>query len=109
MTALNTMAKATLEVSARVDGGSPSDGSDPRNVTVRLHNPTSRLGFFERAEVLSTRDGDEILPIEYDDNYVTVFPGESVDIHARVPAGGAPPSWVRVTGYGAAPVIVPVN
>lgn len=33
------------------------------------------IAFFERVEVMSTRDGDKILPIEYSDNYVTVFPG----------------------------------
>ena len=106
MTALNTMARATLEVTAHLDGTAP-DGS--REITIRMHNPTEHLGFFQRAEVLATRDGDEILPIEYDDNYVTVFPGEWDEIHARVPAGDAAPSWVRVTGYGAASVIVAVN
>ena len=110
MTPLNTMAKATLEVSARLTGDSAgSVGSGTREVTIRLHNPTAQLGFFERAEVLSTPDGDEILPIEYDDNYITVFPGESAEIHAQVPAGEANPGWVRVTGYGAAATVVPVK
>jgi hypothetical protein len=62
-----------------------------------------------RAELLGSADGDEILPIEYDDNYVTVFPGETVQIRGRVPAGGPDPTWVRVTGYNGAPVVVPVR
>jgi exo-1,4-beta-D-glucosaminidase len=52
---------------------------------------------------------DEILPIEYDDNYVTVFPGETVHIRGRVPGGSPAPAWVRVTGYAGTPVIVGVN
>ena len=92
------MAKATLEVSARLTGDSAgSVGSGTREVTIRLHNPTAQLGFFERAEVLSTPDGDEILPIEYDDNYITVFP-ESLPRFMRrypparrTPAGSASP------------------
>jgi exo-1,4-beta-D-glucosaminidase len=54
---------------------------------------------------------DEILPIEYDDNYVTVFPGETAHIRGRVPGGaGSPvPGWVRVTGYAGAPVLAAVN
>ncbi len=103
MTALNTMPKAALEVEARAGG----DGG--REVTVRLHNPSGRIGFFERAELLTAADGDEILPIEYDDNYVTVFPGETAEIHGRVPDGGPAPQWVRVTGYNGAPVVVPVR
>ncbi|MCW1957002.1 MAG: glycoside hydrolase [Mycobacterium sp.] len=102
MTALNTMAKPTLDVTARAQG---SDGA----VTITLRNPSQQIGFFERAEILATRDGDEILPIEYDDNYVTVFPGETVDIHAHVPAGSPLPEWVRVTGYGGAPTIAPIR
>ena len=35
------------------------------------------------------RDGDEILPIEYSDNYVTVFPGETVEVHGVIPTGAA--------------------
>lgn len=101
MTALNNMPKAALDIDARSGG----EGE----VTVRLHNSSTRIGFFERAELLAAADGDEILPIEYDDNYVTVFPGETVEIHGRVPAGGPAPGWVRVTGYNGAPVVVPVH
>ena len=59
--------------------------------------------------MLGTPDGDEILPITYDDNYVTVFPGETVEVRGRVPAGSPNPGWVRVTGYGGRPVTVAVR
>ncbi len=104
MTALNTMPKARPEVTARRDG----DGVD-----IALRNPSPNIAFFERAELLTTKDGDEILPIEYDDNYVTVFPGETAHIRGRAPglgdSAGPAPEWVRVTGYGATPVVVPVG
>nr|WP_173008313.1 sugar-binding domain-containing protein [Mycolicibacterium sp. P1-18] len=99
MTPLNYLAKVPLTVTAR-----RSDGG----VTISLRNPTKQVAFFERAEVTSTRDGDEVLPITYDDNYVTVFPGETVDVRATVPSGSPPADWVRVTGYNTAPVVVPV-
>ena len=102
MTALNYMPKAPLVVTARRD---TSDG----RVAIRLQNPSSSVAFFERAELLSTRDGDEILPIEYDDNYVTVFPGETMEIRGTVPTQGVNPSWVRVAGYNMAPVTVPIR
>ena len=104
MTPLNSMAKPVLDVSAR-----PDDNGDGAGVRITLRNPTARIAFFERAELLTAADGDEILPITYDDNYVTVFPGETVEITGRVPAGGPDPSWARVTGYGGAPVVVPVR
>ncbi|HET6733800.1 MAG TPA: beta galactosidase jelly roll domain-containing protein [Mycobacterium sp.] len=101
MTALDYMARVPLQVSARRVGDN--------RVAVRLHNPSRQIGFFERAEITSTRDGDEILPIEYSDNYVTVFPGETVDLEGVIPTPGVDANWVRVTGYNSPPVVVPVT
>ena len=101
MTALNRMAKVPLQVSAERIGVD--------EVAVRLRNTTGRIAFFERAEILATRDGDEILPIRYGDNYVTVFPGEVVEVHATTSAGGPRPEWVRVSGYNTAALVVPIG
>lgn len=101
MTALNRMAKVPLQVSAERTGGG--------GVIVRLRNPTGRIAFFERAEILAARDGDEILPIRYSDNYVTVFPGEIVEVHGTIPDGGPRPEWVRVSGYNTAAQVVPIG
>ncbi len=104
MTALNYMSKVALDITARRAGSQGDNG-----VVIRLRNPTSSVAFFERAEILETRDGDEILPIEYDDNYVTVFPGETVEIRGVIPMAGMAASWVRVAGYNTAPVTVPIQ
>ncbi|CAN5784907.1 carbohydrate-binding protein [soil metagenome] len=104
MTALNSMAKVPLDIRAE---RAAEDGHDA--VTIKLSNPSQKVAFFERAEVLASRDGDEILPIEYSDNYVTVFPGETVQLKAVVPPGGGEPAWVRVSGYNTDPVVVPVD
>ena len=104
MTALNYMPRVPLDVTARRSTTGGDDG-----VVVRLHNPTPRIAFFERAELLSERDGDEILPIEYGDNYVTVFPGESVEIRGVIPPHETPANWVRVTGYNTSPIVVPIT
>ncbi len=100
MTALNYLPRVPLEIAAR---------STDQSVSIRLHNPTPNVAFFERAEVLSSRDGDEILPIEYDDNYVTVFPGETVEIRASIPERDSSANWVRVTGQNTAPITVAVS
>jgi exo-1,4-beta-D-glucosaminidase len=104
MTPLNSMPKAPLEVSAQ-----HSTDGDGRAVTIRLRNPGRQIAFFERAEVTSGQDGDEILPIEYDDNYVTVFPGETVELRASTLNRSVSANWVRVTGYNTLPVVVPVS
>jgi exo-1,4-beta-D-glucosaminidase len=104
MTALNYMPRVPLDVTAR-----RIPGSADNRVAIRLHNTSQQIAFFERAEVTSTPDGDEILPIEYSDNYVTVFPGETVDLTGTIPPSGVDASWVRVTGYNTAPVTVAVE
>ena len=104
MTALNWMPRVPLQVSAH-----RTDAAGENGVTIRLHNPTQRVAFFERAEILNAPDGDEILPIEYSDNYVTIFPGETVDLHGVVPTDRTVANWVRVAGYNTPPVVVPIK
>jgi exo-1,4-beta-D-glucosaminidase len=104
MTALNWMSRVPLQVSAQ-----RTDTDGENGVTIRLHNPTRRVAFFQRAEILNSKGGDEILPIEYSDNYVTVFPGETVEVHGVVPTDRTEANWVRVAGYNSAPVVVPIQ
>jgi exo-1,4-beta-D-glucosaminidase len=104
MTALDAMPRVPLEVSAR-----RPPGAGANRVAIRLHNPTRRIAFFERAEILSARDGDEILPIEYSDNYVTVFPGEAVEIDGVIPTSGPAANWVRVAGHNTPPAVVAIE
>jgi exo-1,4-beta-D-glucosaminidase len=103
MTPLNYMAKVPLDVSAQHTSAAGENG-----VIMRLHNATRRIAFFERAEILPTPDGDELLPIQYDDNYVTVFPGETVEVRGVIPPGKRA-EWVRVTGYNSDPVVAPIQ
>jgi len=103
MTPLNSMPKPALDITAH------RDEADAARVTVTLRNRGKQIAFFERAELLSAAEGDEILPISYDDNYVTVFPGETVEIRGQVPSPGPTPTAVRVTGYGGVPVVVAVH
>ena len=68
------------------------------HVTIRLRNPSGHIAGFERVTISAKRDGNEILPILYDDNYITLFPGETAEIHGTVPKG-AKARWVRLEGY----------
>jgi exo-1,4-beta-D-glucosaminidase len=103
MTALNTMTQVPLNVTA---SKSPNPGDN--RVTIRLHNPSPQVAFFERAELTATPEGDEILPVEYSDNYVTVFPGETVELQGQ-PWTGVTANWVRVTGYNTPPQLVAID
>ncbi|MGV9803119.1 hypothetical protein ACWDTP_34195, partial [Mycobacterium sp. NPDC003449] len=101
--------RSTLAGAPRRVAAERSAGPDATSVTISLHNPTRHIAFFERAEATSTRDGDEILPIGYSDNYVTVYPGETVRITGRIAASQPAANWIRVSGYNSAPVVVPID
>jgi exo-1,4-beta-D-glucosaminidase len=98
MTPLNSLPQVPLHVTAQ---------RTPEGAAVRLHNPTQRIAFFQRVELTSTREGDELLPIEYSDNYVTVFPGETVELTGTLVHRGAA-DWVRVAGYNTQAITVPI-
>ena len=103
MTALNAMPRAAIEVSAR-----QTMAAGLSHVTIRLKNPSGHVAFFERATVSAARDGNEVLPIEYDDNYITLFPGETAVIHAVLPRG-AKAGWVRMEGYNTSATAVRIQ
>ena len=93
MTALNSMPAVAVEAQA-----SQTKIGKESHVTIRLHNPSEHIAFFERATISTKRDGDEILPIEYDDNYISIYPGETAEIHGTI-WNSTKPSWVKLEGY----------
>jgi exo-1,4-beta-D-glucosaminidase len=100
MTALNSMPAASVEIEAQQE----KVGKES-HVAIRLYNPSTHIAFFERVTISAIKDGKEILPIQYDDNYVTIFPGETVEIHGIV-WKGAEPRWVKLEGYNTPAVSV---
>ena len=78
-----------------------SNGKETAKLT--LTNNSSRIAFFLRAEMTAGPDGEEILPISYDDNYITLFPQQTRTIVAKFerPASG-PAVAVRLQGYNLA-------
>jgi len=61
---------------------------------VTVENPTSKLAFMVHLMITKGQGGDEVLPILWEDNYFTLFPGEKRDLAARYSVeslGGAAP------------------
>ena len=94
-TALRSMPQSAVTVRAN---SSRSGGTG--TTTVTLKNPTNAIAFFIRLRVVGKGD-EEALPVFWDDNYITLLPGESRTIGARYNVrdlgGGAP--RVVVTGW----------
>jgi exo-1,4-beta-D-glucosaminidase len=70
--------------------------------TISLQNISgSNLAFFMRAEVTKGLNGQEVVPVYYDDNYITLWPGESKTITAKYATADlrAQTAYLRVSGF----------
>ena len=77
LSSLNRMPAAQLVLS-----GSYGEVDGEAFAKIRLVNNSSRIAFFVRVEITKDSDGEEVLPIRYDDNCITLFPHESRSLEA---------------------------
>jgi exo-1,4-beta-D-glucosaminidase len=95
-TALSQLPKVKLKITSR------SELKDEAEVThVTIENPGNNLAFFVRLKVDKGAKGEEILPVVWEDNYISLMPGEKREITATYRAsklGSAKPA-VEVSGW----------
>ena len=106
-TALNTMPKVQLQLD-----GIAHTSAGKGSIIITLHNPSDHIAFFERVEVTKGKDGEETLPILYDDNYVTVFPNETIKITStfnQVIGNDKSRPWLKLVGYNTLKEIAPIH
>ena len=72
LTALNSLPPVQLEISAAVEDSAQGD-----LVRVRLHNPSRELAFQISLGVHEGARDDQILPVLWQDNYISLLPNES--------------------------------
>jgi exo-1,4-beta-D-glucosaminidase len=95
-TSLEQLPEVTLKIQSRYQRKGAQGVS-----TVRLENPSHSLAFFVRLKVNKGKGGDELLPVLWQDNYVSLLPGEKREIAATYRASdlnGKSPE-VEVTGW----------
>jgi exo-1,4-beta-D-glucosaminidase len=95
-TALSQLPKVKLNVRSHTE----RKGEDAVTHVV-IENPSKSLAFFVRLKINRGPRGEEILPVLWDDNYVSLLPGEKREISAAYrtnPLGTGQPS-VEVIGW----------
>ncbi len=95
-TALAQLPKVKLKVTER----SERKGEDEMT-HVTLENPMKDLAFFVRLKVDKGKGGEEILPVLWQDNYISLLPGEKREITAtyRATELGTTSPYVEVKGW----------
>jgi exo-1,4-beta-D-glucosaminidase len=95
-TALSQLPKVKLNVAS-----SSERNGDVVVTHVSLQNPSRNLAFFIRLKVDRGKGGEEILPVLWQDNYISLLPGEKREVTATYHAsdlGNAKPV-VEVSGW----------
>ena len=94
--ALSSLPKVKLKVVSR-----HSRNGDESQTQVSLENPGKSVAFFVRLKVTKGAGGPEILPVIWQDNYVSLLPGERRDISAsyRTAELGTAKPQVEVSGW----------
>ncbi len=99
-TALETLPKVALQSSLHVE-----DGHEEGVAHVTVQNPAASLAFLVRLRLLRGADGEEVLPIFWEDNYFSLLPGEkremSVRFHRADLAGAQP--VLAIDGWNVTP------
>jgi exo-1,4-beta-D-glucosaminidase len=68
---------------------------------VTIENPSKSLAFFVRLKLSKGAGGEEVLPVIWQDNYVSLLPGEKRELTAtyRTAALGAAKAVIEVSGW----------
>jgi exo-1,4-beta-D-glucosaminidase len=95
-TALSQLPKLKLKVTSR------TERKGEESIThVTLENQNKSLAFFVRLKVKKGAKGEEILPVVWEDNYISLLPGEKRDIAAtyRTSEPGTAKAGIEVSGW----------
>jgi exo-1,4-beta-D-glucosaminidase len=89
---LNTMKQAKLTIKA----GEKSSENEIGYIDFTVQNMATVPAYFVRLELRDVDKGD-ILPVTWTDNYMTLWPGEKVSLHASYPYDLGP-MWLGISG-----------
>jgi exo-1,4-beta-D-glucosaminidase len=96
-TALSALKPATVVATAATLVDDASRVSGLGSVEVTLENQSDVPAFFIRLTILDSKTREEIAPVFWDDNYVTLFPRERLRLVVRVREGS---KWVVMIRVG---------
>jgi len=106
LTGLNALPQVKLEIKAdhRSDAGKGT-------VRLKVKNPSASVAFQVHSRLTKGKDGDDLVPVFWDDNYFSLLPGEEKSVSATFDASdlnGKDPA-LEVEGYNVAPETVKIS
>jgi len=101
LTALAALPATTLAVATRFEDSGPEPGA-----RVTVENTGTALAFQVRLELIEAANGEELLPVFWEDNYFALLPGEKREVRVSYPRDGRTASLAVAAGAWNAPRVV---
>jgi exo-1,4-beta-D-glucosaminidase len=101
LTGLNSLPEVKLQTSAVLEQGA---GTATGKARVRVKNPSQSIAFQVRLRLADKKDGLDVVPVFWDDNYFSLLPGEERVISVAYDTAelhGAHPA-IQVSGFNIA-------
>jgi exo-1,4-beta-D-glucosaminidase len=106
LTSLQSLPTATSEVRATVRH---EGGEDVATVTLTVPASSGAVALFQHVSIRRSAGGEPILPILWNDNDITLWPGESLTLTAHFDAARAAAPVVEVSGWNVPTRSVPID
>jgi exo-1,4-beta-D-glucosaminidase len=106
LSGLNTLPPVKLRVhSSMLQAGNETV------VRAFVENPSPSLAFMAHLRVAKAKSGDDVVPIFWDDNYVSLLPGEKRELSARFASGkaGGGNLMLTIDGWNVVPASIPLT
>jgi exo-1,4-beta-D-glucosaminidase len=101
--ALNSLPESEVVVAqSRKDKGEMSE------VTIHLSNPTSKIAFALTIKMVD-KQGNLITPAFWDDNYISLLPGEKRDVSCSIPKSSIKGTMLQLTGWNVKKLVVGID
>ncbi len=105
-TALKKLPGVNLEVDATA-----KDKGGKRIYNIRLNNISDSLAFFVNPSIRSGKEGEEVLPSFWSDNYFSILPGKSRDVTVEFEGAllEGEDAYLKVEGWNIPPKIIKLD
>ena len=85
---------------------SVTPGSRPENSTVRISNAGSTIAFFIHAQAVRPGSDEEVAPVFWSDNFISLLPGETRELTVSIPSIHRLPLEIKLDGWNIRPEVV---
>jgi exo-1,4-beta-D-glucosaminidase len=106
-----TQLKNLPEVQLKISGTRTRQAVGKETAHVTISNPSSSLAFFIHLQIQPGRDGETVTPIVWQDNYISLLPGETREVTATYETkdAGSQAPVVVAEGWNTPRVTVPLS